>query len=76
MALKDIREYRTSIGSHIYTPKRPRPNKPLELTPLRVEAQDQPDFENQIWLDCFPTLSGRRSSAASRYAVSARLLTA
>jgi hypothetical protein len=35
------------------------PNKPLDLTPLRVE-QDRVDFDSQRWLDCFPALSGRR----------------
>jgi len=43
------------------------PNKPLELTPLRVE-QDRADFEGWNWLDRFPDLSVRRSSAARRWA--------
>jgi hypothetical protein len=42
------------------------PNTPLELTPLRVE-QDRPDFEGRFRLKRFPALSGRRSSAASRW---------
>jgi hypothetical protein len=33
------------------------PNKPLELTPLRVE-QGRPDFENQIWFDAFSIYRG------------------
>jgi hypothetical protein len=37
-----------------------RPNKPLELTPLRVE-RDRRDFEGWLRLDCFPGLSVRRS---------------
>ena len=37
-----------------------RPNKPLELTPLRVE-QDRCDFEGWSRLDCFPDQEGRRS---------------
>jgi hypothetical protein len=44
-----------------------RPNKPLELTPLRVE-QDRVDFEGRYRLNRFPALSVRRSSAAGRWA--------
>ncbi len=43
------------------------PNKPLELTPLRVE-RDRRDFEGWLRLDRFPGLSVRRSSAAGRWA--------
>jgi hypothetical protein len=32
-----------------------RPNKPLELTPLRIE-QDRADFKSQKRLDGFPDL--------------------
>jgi len=35
-------------------------NKPLELTPLRVE-QERRDFESRLQLDRFPDLSVRRS---------------
>jgi hypothetical protein len=41
------------------------PNKPLELTPLRVE-QDRGDFEAWFPLTCFPDLEG---GAAQRQAV-------
>jgi hypothetical protein len=43
------------------------PNKPLELTPLRVR-QDRPDFEGWIWLDGVPDLEVRRSSCPDRWA--------
>jgi hypothetical protein len=36
------------------------PNKPLELTPLRVE-QARRDFEGRVQLNSFPVLSVRRS---------------
>jgi hypothetical protein len=44
-----------------------RPNKPLELTPLRVE-RDRANLESQYRLDGFPDLWVRRSSAAGRSA--------
>jgi len=44
-----------------------RPNTPLELTSLRVK-QDRRDIEGWNQLDRFPALSGRRSSAPSRWA--------
>jgi hypothetical protein len=44
-----------------------QPNKPLELTPLRVD-QERTDFEDRFRLERFPVLSGRRSSAAGRWA--------
>jgi hypothetical protein len=43
------------------------PNKPLELTPLRVE-RDRPDFESWNQLDGFSDLQG---GAAQRQAVGA-----
>jgi len=42
-----------------------RPNKPLELTPLRVE-RDRADFEGRFPLEGFPNLQG---GAAQRQAV-------
>src|SRR5262245_27467876 len=52
---------------HLKTLRPSAPNTPLELTPLRVE-QDRRDFEGWNHLNCFPALSGRRSSAAGRSA--------
>ncbi len=45
-----------------------RPNKPLELTPLRVE-RDRADFEGRFPLEGFPNLQG---GAAQRQAVGPR----
>jgi hypothetical protein len=42
-----------------------RPNKPLELTPLRFE-QDRSDFASWMLLDCIPDLQG---GAAQRQGV-------
>jgi hypothetical protein len=38
----------------------PRPNPPLQLTPLRVE-RDRSDFTRQNQVQCNSDLSGRRS---------------
>jgi hypothetical protein len=47
--------------------RKAQPNKPLKLTPLRVE-RDQGVFEIQKQLECHLDLSVRRSLAAGRWA--------
>ena len=60
----------TPVGKHRYFvshyhARTARPNKPLELTPLRVE-RDRADFEGWFPFNCIPDLQG---GAAQRQAV-------